>query len=213
VEGKPYFRKSANEHKRNKARVLVSGFNSRKIGKKVTKGAWKDFPIYTLTLEERATCPRDCAMWRSCYGNRMPWSIRHKAGPELETRIEQELTALQLAHSTGFVVRLHVLGDFYSVQYVAQWAEWLDRFPALRVFGYTARSDEIGVAVQQLANQRWDRFAVRSSGAKLDLPAAIVTREGNGGILCPVQTDASTTCGTCALCWSAPGKTILFHEH
>lgn len=37
-------------------RLLVSGTNQRKIGRIVSKGRWKGFPLYTLTLEERATC-------------------------------------------------------------------------------------------------------------------------------------------------------------
>lgn len=219
VDGTPMFTKSANEHKRATARTLVSGVNSRKIGKKVTKGPWKNFPIYTLTLEERATCPRDCIMWRACYGNRMPWSIRHQAGAELEAKIEREIADLQRILRGGFVVRLHVLGDFYSLEYVAKWAEWLERYPALHVFGYTARSseDEIGRAVEELAVAQWPRFAIRSSGGRLGkLPAALVdvTREGTlEGIKCPAQTGATATCGTCALCWDAPTKTILFSEH
>lgn len=45
------------------ARLLVSGVNSRKLGGEVTKGPWKAMPIYSLTLEERATCPRACHHW------------------------------------------------------------------------------------------------------------------------------------------------------
>jgi hypothetical protein len=44
-------------------RVLKDGHQSRKIGKFVTKGKMRGFPIFTLTLEERATCPRSCLAW------------------------------------------------------------------------------------------------------------------------------------------------------
>src|SRR4051812_46603958 len=37
--------------------VFKTGHQSRKIGKTVTKGPRKGWAIYTLTLEERATCP------------------------------------------------------------------------------------------------------------------------------------------------------------
>lgn len=213
TEARPLFAVSANEHKRHLSHVLVSGHNSRKIGKFITKGAWKDFPIFTLTLEERATCPTTCELWRGCYGNRMPWSLRYAAGAETEDRIEAELTALQRDYRGGFVVRLHVLGDFYSVEYVERWKWWLARFPALHVFGYTAReaSDPIGVAVEALALADWSRFAIRSSGRRLALPAAVVN--GDVGVTCPAETDQSECCGTCALCWSAPNKTIRFEEH
>ena len=40
--------------------ALKSGTNSRKIGGVVLKGRWRGFAIYTLTLEERSTCPTTC---------------------------------------------------------------------------------------------------------------------------------------------------------
>jgi len=62
--------------------VLKSAANSRKIGGEILKGRWNGFPAYTLTLEERATCPTTCRHWRSCYGNKMQWAQRMQAGPE-----------------------------------------------------------------------------------------------------------------------------------
>lgn len=212
IGARPFFAKSANEHKRHKARVLVSGHNSRKIGKRVMKGKWKGFPIFTLTLEERATCPRDCEMWKSCYGNRMPWSIRWPASADTEVKIERELRELQERYPSGFVVRLHVLGDFYSVDYVELWRRWLIDLPALYIYGFTARSGDIGEAIQTLAKDQHSRFAIRSSGALLDLPAAQVGPL-HPGIVCPAETGKTDCCGTCALCWSAPNKTIVFLEH
>lgn len=100
VGSRPLFIRSANEHKRGVAHILVSGHNSRKIGKEVTKGEWKGWPIFTLTLEERATCPSTCSMWNGCYGNRMPWSLRYPAGEETETRISAELPNIALAGPT-----------------------------------------------------------------------------------------------------------------
>ncbi len=63
--------------------ALKSGGNNRKIGGVILKGHWKGFPIYGLTLEERATCPTSCHHWRSCYGNRMPSNspMAGRAGP------------------------------------------------------------------------------------------------------------------------------------
>ena len=51
--------------------VLKSGENSRKLGSVVEKGKWKGFPIFSLSLEERKTCPRSCSVWDRCYGNGM----------------------------------------------------------------------------------------------------------------------------------------------
>ena len=51
-------------------RVVKKSTNT-KLGKRVTKGKLAGFPIFTVTLEERATCPRSCIHWDDCYGNNM----------------------------------------------------------------------------------------------------------------------------------------------
>jgi hypothetical protein len=159
---------------------------------------------------------RSCELWNSCYGNRMPWSIRNVHGPALLVKLFAELLGLQDRNPIGFVVRLHVLGDFYSVEYVEFWRLALNAFPALRVFGYTARDDEIGAALRQLSLDSWDRFAIRSSGAKLaDVPAAIVVRteaDAGNAIVCPAQTGKTDCCATCGLCWHSK-RPIAFIQH
>lgn len=197
-------------------RVLKDGHQSRKIGKTVTKGARRGWPIYTLTLEERATCPRSCVAWGTCYGNNMQAAERISPGPELQAALTAELAALQEEHPSGFLVRLHVLGDFYSVAYAEFWRDALDRFPALHVFGFTARlpGTEIGDILAPLIDDRWDRFAIRYSGS--DFPeksAEILTSDGGSrGIVCPAQTGATECCATCALCWHST-RTIAFRRH
>lgn len=189
--------------------VLKSGKNNRKIGGEVQKGRWRGFPVYTLTLEERATCPRSCGHWRDCYGNAMHWSTRWRPGPDLEDALEEELCLLNDRHPGGFVVRLHVLGDFYSQHYVAMWRLWLMLFPALNVFGYTAwpPGSEIGAEVDALSATMWDRFAVRFSLSGMPERAT-----GPDGIVCPAQTGATECCATCALCWQTT-RNIRFLDH
>ena len=94
---------------------FTSGRHNRKIGQTVMKGRLKGFPIYQLSLEERATCPRDCTHWLDCYGNTMGWGRRVKHGPELEAALPGEVQAFSEQHPAGFLLRLHGLGDFYSV--------------------------------------------------------------------------------------------------
>ncbi len=122
-------------------RLLVDGFNSRKVGKRVTKGAWKGMPIFTLTLEERSTCPRSCEQWHACYGNNMPFARRHRLDEDLIVALAVELDAKQRQHPGGFVVRAHVLGDFGSADdpdlaltYVGMWHVAFQQNPALRMF-------------------------------------------------------------------------------
>jgi hypothetical protein len=222
VEGRSIFERSANRNDTGTA--LKPGLYQRKIGKTIVKGKWRGFPIFTLTLEERATCPRSCAEWKNCYGNRSPWSVRQKHGVELMFRLIDELSDLQKKYPKGFCIRLHQLGDFYSVDYVSFWAECLKTFPALHVFGYTARADddEIGQALRHLIGFNWDRFSVRSSGGVLSgIPKAIVVEspeEAGDKIVCPAMQHKygkkpdDIFCASCALCWSTK-KTIVFLKH
>ncbi len=201
-------------------RLLKSGHNSRKIGKIVTKGRLKGYPIYTLTLEERATCPNSCQHWRDCYGNKMNWSERLMAGPALEWRLGAEIAALQQKHPEGFLVRLHVLGDFYSTEYVRLWLSWLRRFPALHVFGYTAwpTGTPIGALLRDASDRLWGRFSIRHSNAALDErstdTATDTTLRGRTalGVVCPAQTGGSDCCATCGLCWQSR-ENIVFLLH
>jgi hypothetical protein len=200
--------------------ALKSGENSAKIGGLIMKGRWTGFPVYTLTLEERATCPTSCHHWRSCYGNSLHFADRVAAGPDLEWRLPREIALLETYHPDGFVVRLHVLGDFYSVEYVDLWARLLERHPALRVFGYTARHDKddpIAAALKAVVDQHWDRFAVRFSNAPSDFgaPATISVEhplQARDAVVCPEQLGRTESCSTCALCWQSR-KRIAFIQH
>ncbi|WP_380925429.1 hypothetical protein [Sphingomonas leidyi] len=205
-------------------RILVSGKNSRKIGDRVARGRWAGAPIFTLTLEERATCPRTCAEWKTCYGSNMNWAKRIAHGPEFESMLWAELEAKQAAHPAGFVVRLHVLGDFYSVAYAELWGEAMAAFPALRVFGYTAHApdSEIGRIIGRLNERHADRFAYRFSGLDEPERGSVVIEPGadTPHTVCLAQRSLTNAagdkkaecCATCALCWQSP-RTIAFWRH
>jgi hypothetical protein len=202
--------------------VLKSAANSRKIGGEIRKGKWQGYPAYTLTLEERATCPTTCRHWRSCYGNKMHWAQRMQAGPDLEWRLEREVALLDIEHPKGFAVRLHELGDFYSVQYVRLWGKLLERHPGLHIWGYTSRwqanDDPIAAAIVELVEQHGERFAVRFSNAPFPFPypttitVETARQKPADAILCPEQIGKTESCSTCSLCWQTK-RCIAFLQH
>jgi hypothetical protein len=204
------------EHPEDRPRLLIDGKNSRKIGNKVMKGHLRGCPIFTLTLEERATCPRTCEQWRTCYGNSMNWARRIKHGPEFERMLWDELADKQAKHPGGFLIRIHVLGDFYSTDYAELWAEALEAYPALHVFGYTAHApdSEIGLIVCQILGLRGDRFHVRFSGWNGPANGSVVVDDASETehLICPAQTGKTDCCATCALCWHSD-RTIAFLRH
>ena len=110
--------------------VLMKGSNNGKLGFKIKKGRmWEGKRIYSLTLVERETCPTSCHHWDDCYGNNMPFAKRWNTSPNLRKAIEQDISRLVKKHKEGIVVRLHVLGDFYSVGYVNFWRDMLTKYP------------------------------------------------------------------------------------
>jgi len=200
-------------------RLLVSGVNNRKIGGKVMKGEWTGMPIYTLTLEERATCPRTCTTWDTCYGNGMHMARRHRHGHALEERLFSEVGSLAQKHPKGFVARLHVLGDFYSVAYVREWKYLLFKYPQLHIFGYTARDGcEIGAAIQDMNDAYPERCFIRTSTAQPRPGSASVITDAvprPDAVICPAELSKTACCSTCGLCWSPAARelSILFILH
>lgn len=222
-EGRSLFHKSvvpaADSH-----RLFVSGKNQAKIGGKVLRGPWAGMPIYTFTLEERATCPSSCYLWKACYGNSTPFARRHSLHNDEDwDAMRVQLDALCAEHPDGVVLRLHVLGDFFSLSYANWWYCALGTIFNLRIFGYTARHpySAIGREVRVMNQEYPDRCAIRFSYESTgeDRFMGATTHWGDTpappGIPCPQQSDKTATCGTCGMCWSPSvrDRTIVFRGH
>lgn len=203
-------------------KTVLKRSNNRKLSKDklpvIKKGKFAGYVIYTLTLEERATCPRYCYHWDDCYGNNMMFAHRIQHGPELEQAIEREIAELTAIYR-GVIVRLHVLGDFYSVPYVGLWNSLLFKHDNLAIWGFTGHNidSEIGQAIYLTGVKYGDRFAVRFSNAP-DLTfsansAEISKPEKGRSVVCPEQTGAAESCAACTVCWSAPDRQVLFLTH
>jgi hypothetical protein len=209
--------------------LLKGGENIAKIGGAVLVGSLKGARIVSLALEERATCPRSCTLWDTCYTNNMPRLIRYRPGPLLEPKLAVEVAQLCRDHAK-VLVRLHISGDFYSLEYVALWGRLLARHPGLHVFGFTAWDSDttIGAVIAAMRDADPARFAVRTSGrtgkwGSFTLPFPTDRPMIGDAAVCPEQRDAmdghkrQTHCGSCGLCWktggAATGRPIAFIEH
>lgn len=206
-------------------RVLKSGKHNRKIGERVLVGRLRGAPIYTLTLPERATCP-PCQNRRDCYMNNLSLAWRIEPGAELEAALVDEVFALAEANPGGFLVRLHIGGDFYSPSYLAHWARLLRDFPPLNVFGFTswAPESEMGVEIAGMRERFSPRFEIRFSQRtgpwgcfQIDFPTRL--RRLGDAVVCPEMRDSymaperRTHCGTCGLCWTGRPTPIVFIRH
>lgn len=202
--------------------VLVSGHANVKIGRDVRKGKlFRGYWIFTLSLEERATCPRNCAHWQSCYGNNMPFAKRvsHEDRDALYAAITRDVEReLGRRGRAGVLVRLHALGDFFDRDYVWFWRDLLWKHERLAVFGYTAHepTSEVGFAVGVVKRLFDNRFAVRwSNDASEDewsTRTVVEAFSAPDAIQCPEQVGATDGCGKCGLCWNTK-KNIAFTAH
>ena len=206
----PYRVKTVTEVKR----VLQSVANNSKLGNGVpvvAKGKWRGMAAFTLTLEERATCPSTCTMWADCYGNNLRFATRVSSDdmPALQAQIEQELKSLLRTYGR-VLIRLHVLGDFASVGYAAFWLRLVLEHRGLHIFGFTQwpRDSEIGRAVQAINDADPERVWIRFSNAGGPMSANV---EGEG-IPCPEQLGRTDSCMTCGLCWSTTHP-VSFKRH
>jgi hypothetical protein len=200
--------------------MLKSGASNKKLGGFVHKGMWAKLPIFSLTLEERATCPLTCQQWNNCYGNNMPFAHRFDhTSPHFIQALATDLQRVAAAHPLGFVVRLHVLGDFFSLEYIQFWFLQMRLIEQLRVYGYThlGFDTEMGQALHKLNVSYPDRWRVRFSDTTLTGFSANVVADAqqvprNNGIVCPEQLGKTKSCGTCAYCWHS-NKPVYFLEH
>jgi hypothetical protein len=188
-------------------------------GRYVKKGKLKGAEVYTLTLTERETCPQSCGHWDDCYGNNMPFAHRLEHGKELENRLFDEVgEKCRKAAEKGrkVLVRLHVLGDFYSTDYVLLWRTLMVLHDNLYVWGYTHHTAQTDSDIyKELFTNRVafpERWFVRWSdtGGDFSANSEELTDEG---IVCPEQTGQTQACTTCSLCWDAPDKNIIFKTH
>jgi hypothetical protein len=210
--------------------LLVSGHANIKIGRDVRKGRmFRGYWIYTLSLEERATCPLTCLHWFDCYGNNMPLAKRvdHRDTIALFEQLEREIGRRLRSprnripgnrYRSGVLIRLHALGDFFSPSYVRFWAYMLERHDRLGIFGYTAhrKGTPIGDAIEEVRRAHPDRFRIRWSdgGEAEDCTVSITGTDDKpeGAFVCPEQTGRVQACGKCGLCWASK-RNVAFVAH
>lgn len=183
-----------------------------KLGKgsnTITKGKWAGMPMFQMSLQERATCPTTCKQWAACFGNNMAFAHRiDHTHPEFLPKLAAEIDVLDKTYRHGFVIRLHVLGDYFSPEYAAFWIDQTATHSNLHIFGYThhLRDSIIGRMVTEWnKNPRvWVRFSDQGG----DMSANV---EGEG-FPCPEQTGQTQSCLTCGACWSTT-KAVSFKAH
>ena len=207
---------------------LLKQSQNKKLGKVLTKGAFKGKPLYSLSLVEREMgCPKGCLHWDSCYGNNMPFAHRFKTDNDLVfcNILIDEIFNLLIKHKQGIHIRLHVLGDFFSRYYINWWKALLVCHDKISIYGYTAHTpnSQLGLEIKNVIDKiGFDRFAIRFSNSTVKMSANSLEYEPRlvasknvslKSIPCPEQENKVLNCASCALCWNKNIDRILFYTH
>ncbi len=110
------------------------------------------------------------------------------------------------------VFRLHVVGDFYSVEYVEKWLEIADRLPDVKFFGSTRSWRVLGLRDTVKRFRDVPNVYLRASidFSHLDKPSyswGVWSIEGKGDP-CPHDYSLVENCITCKKCWQSKDSDI-----
>ena len=138
----------------------------------------------------------------------------------LEQRIYNDLLN---SSNQLLLIRLHILGDFFSVKYVKFWRKMLKTFNNIALYGYTANniksiySESRAIAKEIIKLNENEHCHIRFSNDLTNKFSAnsydIVKPVKGVSIVCPVQEDKTANCGTCGLCWNQKDQQIIFKTH
>jgi hypothetical protein len=141
--------------------------------------------------------------------------------PDFLQMLDRQLGSLNALHPRGFVMRLHVLGDFFSIPYVQFWVAAIEKYKALKVFGYTHHKSfsAIGKTISNTNTYYPKQFRIRfSDDTTTEFSAHVLPKnqqtldKHTSGIICPEQLNKTDSCATCTYCWSSD-KPVHFIEH
>ena len=152
-------------------------------------------------LNGRFTKPRA----RELYQNNLEASKQ----PDFAERIVSEILK---AKPEAF--RLHVVGDFYSVEYVEKWLEIAERLPDVKFFGSTKSWRVLGLRDAVTRFRDLPNVYLRASidFSHLDQPSSswrVWSIEGKGDP-CPHDFSSVENCLTCKKCWQIKESDIRF---
>ena len=179
----------------------------------ISNGNTKIGAIPNFSLPAIKTCPGQtdfCPVF--CYGLRGHFTHRSReAMLERNYRRSQQdnfagrmIRSIQDNASTVF--RIHVVGDFYSPEYIQKWVVIIGALPDVSFYGYTRswRCRDLQTTLDELRSLPNCHLLASIDFTHTDRPDSswnTVSVEGEG-VPCPHDTEMVETCLTCGLCWS-----------
>ncbi len=171
---------------------------------------------------------------QNCYAigfRRFPTAVRaHERNHALAgdpSRLRQELSRDLRTLRAGSIVRLHVAGDFFDVDYARAWLHLVSDFEHLTFFSYTRAWTDAAICrvLTQLrsrpnisiwASSDWTMRAPPVSWLEARVFRSIEDARDAGYTVCPEQLGMKPSCEACQICWRVPRNSrfrLAFIDH
>lgn len=196
----------------------------------ISKGNIKTGAIPSFSLPSGVTCSKEACSTcylQGCYAKkceRLRPSVRKAWGDNFEIA-KSDLSFLETYLDKFFskpnaprLFRIHVGGDFFSVDYFLMWVRIAVAHPEIRFLAFTKQTEIIKPFVSAQGPKNFALVFSAWPGVPVDekirehLPVAWVddgneTRIPEDAVHCPGN------CETCASCWALDGKDVVFKKH
>lgn len=189
----------------------------------VSPGNMKLGKVKNFSLPNGITCPGKSPWCKNCYVNR--YTRRFKRCREAyntnmnnsQKTFFSKLIISQLEKMSGYNVRLHPSGDFYSVEYIDQWISICKRMTNHKFWSYT-RSWTVPKLFQKIKelNKLKNTQIFLSTDPTMDLPpedfriAFVEGDERANGIICLHDSGLKHTCLECGYCFKNKKGNVIF---
>lgn len=194
----------------------------------ISKGNIKIGNCYNMSLTPLKTCSAaacmTCGKKGNCYalksyiqypGVRTAWDDNTDLAINNLVQMETDLRKHFAKHSTGYF-RLHVAGDFVTVEYAQMWARIAADFPNVKFLAFTKQFDNVR-EIEFPSN-----FSLVLSAWKgLEIPADLQAKYMTAYCVEPEDEipehciECPGSCENCMSCWDLhkTGWNVAFHKH
>lgn len=188
----------------------------------ISKGNLKLGTLPSFSLPVIVTCPGKTPFCdHYCYGLKGQFtavSIKEKNDKRLDASLEDDFADIivgEIRKAIAPAFRLHVIGDFYTRDYVEKWIEIAERLPTIIFFGSTRswRCEFMDDALKRLRDlpNVYIKASVDVADNLEPLTCGwnIWSVEGEG-VPCPHDYGLVESCAKCKRCWTLKDFNVMF---
>jgi hypothetical protein len=183
----------------------------------ISRGNLKLGILPSFSLPPMKTCPGKTPFCDKycfgCHGNYILANTHSSNELRLEVSRTSDFVPRMVADIRRIMApafRLHVVGDFYSAEYLEKWIEIVRRFPDIHFFGSTRswRVPKIAKTLEEFRDEKnvYMRASVDLTDHLSPAPAWSTWSVEGQGVPCPHDKGKVKSCYTCGRCWN--DKTI-----